>query len=404
VEVRLFRFRRCLARVLASLSLVGAVVMGVPAGAVSLSLVDGAAQPPPPKIPLVRAQKPLPTPLPRLRLTGMIETGDADRLRVELEKLAARPGVRPDRPLGIVELSSIGGNLTEGFEIGALLRRFRMVAVVRRGDVCLSSCALALIGGTFHHAPTAEVGTCNVEIGAKVAFHNFFLNRRGLREVTDDDPVSSRLQGFADARGGAAMLIRYAGDMGLQPTLVANMIGRPVEDMQYLETAGQFAAFRLCPIGLGRPATSLETQARNVCANSLEVGTSGLSVRAIPAHEAKLHLLERLQATLQSAKARGRLALQLASAATMRSDDVGRLYDELQMVGVALPDIVGPTFEVTGAQPDSSCFVSLSHGDPDRYDVSLFGPRGFVEPPRQPPDNARRLFLYAPGDMVNPGL
>jgi hypothetical protein len=333
----------------------------------------------------------------------MIETGDAEKLRVELERLAAQPGARSDGPLGIIELSSIGGNLAEGFEIGALLRRFRMVAVVRKGDICLSSCALALIGDTFHQAPPADATTCNVEIGAKVAFHSFFLNRRGLREVTDDDPVASRLQGFADARGGAAMLIRYAGDMGLQPTLVANMIGRPVEDMQYLETAGQFAAFRLCPIGLGRPATSLETQARNVCANSLDVGGSALSVRTLPAQEIKPHLLGRLQATLQ--KARGRLALQLASVSTLRDrDEIDRLYDDLRMAGVALPEIVGPTFEATGAQPGASCYVSLSHGDPDRYDVALFGSRGFSEAPRQPPDNARRLFLYAPGDMVNPGL
>lgn len=404
MEVRLFRFRRSLAFVIAAMAFAFPLLMSVQAQAISLTVI-GATAAPPPKIPLARAQKPVsPPPLPRLRLTGMIETGDAEKLRAELERLVSLPDARTDGPLGIIELSSIGGNLTEGFEIGALLRRFRMVAVVRKGDICLSSCALALIGGTFHQGPPADASTCNVEIGAKVAFHSFFLNRRGLREVTDDDPVASRLQGFADARGGAAMLIRYAGDMGLQPTLVANMIGRPVEDMQYLETAGQFAAFRLCPIGLGRPATSLETQARNVCANSVDGSGQALSVRAIAAREAKLHLLGRLQANMQSAKARGRLALQLASAATMRSDEIDRLYDDLQMVGVALPDIVGPTFEVAGAQPGASCFVSLSREDPDRYDISLLGPRGFSEAPRRPPDNARRLFLYAPGDTVNPGL
>jgi hypothetical protein len=407
LEVRPLRPGRYFARALAVLSIAAALTAGGSARAITVTVEGVAAPPPPLNIPLVRTQKPVPPPpLPRLRVTGMIETGDADKLRAVLEKLAVLPGVRADRPLGIVELSSIGGNLTEGFEIGALLRHFRMVAVVRKGDICLSSCALALLGGTFHPA-AASAGACNVEIGAKVAFHSFFLNRHGLREVTADDPVASRLQGFADARGGAAMLMRYAGDMGLQPTLVANMIGRPVEDMQYLETAGQFAAFRLCPIGLRRPATTLEVQARNVCVNSVGAVSPApvLDVQAIPAHQAKSHLLARLQVNVQAAKPRGRLAAQLASASTLRDrDEIDRLYDDLQAAGVALPDIVGPTFEVAGAQPDATCFVSLSPDNPDRYDVALFGSRGFSEPTHQPPDNARRLFLYDRGDVVNPGL
>ena len=176
--------------------------------------------------------------------------------------------------------------------------------------------------------------------------------------------------------------------------------------MQYVETAGQFIAFRLCPIGLGRPATVAGgVQARNVCVNSVDAegAVASLAVRPIPAPEAKRDLLARLQANLPSARTRGRLAAQLASVSTMRDrDEIDRLYDDLQAAGVALPDIVGPTFEVTGAQPDGTCFVSLSRDDPDRYDVALFGARGFSEPLRQAPDNARRLFLYDRGDRVNP--
>jgi hypothetical protein len=199
----------------------------------------------------------------------MIEAGDAEKLREQLIKLQASSPAKPGMPLATIELSSLGGNLSEGIRIGELLRSFRVVAVVRKQDVCLSACALALLGGNTVRTAAAYPSDCNVEIGGKVAFHNFFLDRTALRSETPDDPVASRLQGFADARGGAAMLIRYAADMGLPPAFVANLMARPVEEFQYVETIGEFLALNLCPVGLERPALPMSHQAVNVCNNSL---------------------------------------------------------------------------------------------------------------------------------------
>jgi hypothetical protein len=388
----------------AALSFVAALLAGSPAHAINITVES--ASPPTGTIPFARPSKPVaPRPMPRLRVTGMIETGDAEKLHAELARLAAAPGAPADGPLSTIELSSMGGNLIEGFEIGGLLRKFRMIAVVRKRDLCLSSCALAFLGGNAHHVASTGAGECNIEIGGKVAFHNFFLNRNGLREATSTDPVASRLQGFADARGGAAMLVKYAGEMGLQPNFVASLIGRPVEEFQYIETVGQFLAFHVCPIGLAPPSTSMEVQARNVCINSTgkAEATASLPVRAIPTDQAKLYLLERVQANMQSSRARGRLSAQLASGAVMRNrQEIDRLYDDLRAAGVALPDIVGPTFEIASGRSDTTCYVSLSPDDPDGYDVSLFGPRGFADPPNQAPANARRLFLFDKNDVVNP--
>jgi hypothetical protein len=392
------------ARLLAVSLVFAATFANDPALAINITVEPIEAPRPLPSIPLVKPKPPPPAPVPKLRLTGMIETGDAAKLEVELGRIATAAGHR-EGPLTTIELSSMGGNLVEGFEIGGLLRRFRMIAVVRSRDLCLSSCALALLGGNVHRVPSIYPNDCNVEIGAKVAFHNFFLNRHGLREATSADPVASRLQGFADARGGAAMLVKYAGEMGLPPNFVASLMGRPVEEFQYVETIGQFLSFHVCPIGLGRPSAPLEAQARNVCINSLGNAEPSLDlqVRPLAAEQAKLHLLGRLQANMQSSKARGRLAAQLASVAGMRNQgEIDRLYDDLRAVGVALPEIVGPTFEVTGLAPDMVCYASLSVSDADNFDVALSGARGFAEPPRQPPANSRRLFLYDRSDVVNP--
>ena len=382
----------------ATLSWCLALLWGLAAHAITISDAPAATAPAQPNAPA----------LPALRVTGMIEPGDADKLADALRRVVGPGQGQSGAPVAVVEFSSIGGSLPDGFQIGMLLRRTGVRAVVRRKDLCLSSCALAFLGGNIHTPSSVYPTECNVEIGGEVAFHNFFLNPNGLRETTAADPVQSRLQGFTDARGGAAMLAKYAADLGLPPNFVANLIGRPVESFQYIETVGQFLSFHVCPIGLGRPAASIDVQARNVCMNSTHVaGTAeDLIATALPLPEVKLRLLERVQASMQSSKAKGRLAAQLANGAVMRvKDEIDKLYDDLRAAGVALPDIVGPTFEigskVSGAY-QAICYVSLSPDDPDNYDVAIQGPRGLAEPTRLPPQNSRRLFLFDREDVINP--
>lgn len=337
---------------------------------------------------------------PRLRLTGMIEPGDAERLRTLLSKLKEIGPPKPGMPLATLELSSVGGDLSEGVRIGELLRSYRVVAVVRQRDLCLSACALALLGGNTVRTGAAYPFDCNVEVGGKVAFHNFFLDRSHLRRTTSDDPIASRLQGFADGRSGAAMLIKYAADMGLPAAFAVNLMARPVEEFQYVETIGEFLALNLCPIGLERPRLPLSHQAANVCNNSLATPAplSAVIVGQIELPRARQYMLERVQDGLNAVRARGKLADQFATWSVMRSkDEVEKLYDDLRAAGVALPDIVGPTFEVAvneAGHVRAACYVSLSTTDPDRYEVVLQGARGLAEAVRKPPANARRLFLY----------
>ncbi|MBS0548747.1 MAG: hypothetical protein JSR24_13420 [Proteobacteria bacterium] len=357
----------------------------------------------------VRGQRVGPS-VPTLRLTGMIEPGDADKLESVLARIAGQGPAKSDRPLTTIEMNSMGGSLPDGFQIGLTLRKHRMIAVVRRQGLCVSSCALAFLGGNMRStSPAAPYpDECNIEIGGKVAFHNFFLNSNGLRQATSSDPVQSRLQGFTDARGGAASLVKYAGEMGLQPNFVASLMGRPVDEFQYIETVGQFLSFHVCPIGLQRPSIPIEQQAKNVCFNSLGLtqAVQKLVVTPMTEAQAKLYLLERLQENMQASKAKGRLAAQLSNGAVMRvKDEIDKLYEDLQAAGVALPDIVGPTFEIGSRQSgvyEPMCYVSLSPTEPDKFDVAVQGPRGMTEPQRQPPGNARRLFLFDRNDVINP--
>jgi len=159
-----------------------------------------------------------------IRLTGMIETGDSERLRVLVAPLARQPRVLPDAPLATLELSSMGGDLIEGLRLGYLMREFDLASVVRRGDLCLSACALAFLGGTAVHSRVETVPSRTIEIGARVGFHNFFLNPAITLARADDDPAASRVRGFNEARGGASRLFRYAIDMGVDPGRIAGMV------------------------------------------------------------------------------------------------------------------------------------------------------------------------------------
>ncbi len=94
------------------------------------------------------------------------------------------------------------------------------------------------------------------------------------------------------------------------------------------------------------------------------------SSRPIAAPQVRQYLLERVQDGMNAAKAKGRLADQLATWSVMRAkDEVDKLYDDLRAAGVALPEIVGPAYEVAlnqGGRVRAACYVSLSATDPDR--------------------------------------
>ena len=346
--------------------------------------------------------------VPAVRLTGYILPGDAEKMRSTLETLASYPAAKVGGPLTAVELSSLGGSLMEGFAIGGMLRQYGVIGVVRSHDLCLSSCALALIGGNVQEVPESYPTRCNVEIGGQVAFHNFFLGPSAPRDSTETDPVASRMQGFADARGGAAALVKYAATMGMPPRFVASLLGRPPDQFQYVETIGDFLSLGICPVGLTRPAISIEDQAKNICTNSRggSEANVALEVQPLPAPGVKRYLLERLQAHMLSSRARGRLAGLLANAAVMRvPEEIDRLYEDLRLAGAALPEIVGPTYEVGQSRAGifaTACYVSLSPDDPDNFDVVLSGASGLSEPRHLPPQNARRLFLFAKDALVNP--
>lgn len=343
----------------------------------------------------------------RLRLTGMIEASDADRLRAELVKLQQARGANADGPLAVLELSSKGGNLLEGIKIGYMLREFGVATVVRREDSCLSACAMAFLGGTGRRQANTAEPSRTLEIGGQVGFHNSSVNVSWVLNETRSDPARGIARGFDLARAGAAQMMRYVTDMGVAPAFVAGLVSLPPEQWQYVETAADFLDLGIEPRGTWPNAGRLEMQAANVCARALGQAASSDPSRArrFSGKQAQRRLLEHVRNTVAAVDLKGPLAAQLS--AVLETSDlrlIEGVYGDLRAAGLPLPLPGNTHVEIAASGRDGAgvqCHVSLSAGDTDAFDVVILSERGIARVDRLPAGPVARLLRYAADDMIN---
>jgi hypothetical protein len=351
--------------------------------------------------------KPSP-PAPALRLTGAIEQGDSEKLREILADLQRRAPRVAGKPLVTLEMSSQGGDLIEGMKLGYLLREFDVATLVRAGDSCLSSCALAFLGGTASHLPTDMTTARTLEIGSTLGFHNFALNPNSPAANDAASPREGIARGFNQAKGGASLLVHYAASLGVDPTFIARMLGRPPEVWEYADAAGEFMDLKICPSGRAATTPSGQRRAMNICANAIGAGNepASPSVFMLRPAEAKRQLLTSIQRNLSAYGVRGPVATQLGQVLASRDDrQVDAAYADLQSAGLPLPEIAGQTFQIDGFGAGTfalQCIVSFPADDPDRFDVVINGPTGLTRPTNRPPAACGRLFAFDRSDVVNP--
>ncbi len=342
-----------------------------------------------------------------LRFTGLIEMPDADKLRAELSKIRARTP-RGDGPMATIEFSSKGGDLLEGIKIGYLLREFDVASLVRKEDMCLSACALAFLGGTQSRHQPAAIPNRRIAIGGKVGFHNFTINVGHVQAETKGDAAAGINRSFNLARAGAAQMMRFVTDMGIEPTFIAQLVGLPPERWQYVDTAGEFLETGSCPIGQLPSPGRIEAQAVNVCSNATgwltALDPSQAQRQSLP--QAQRHMLEHVRSNIAGLNLKGPLASQLA--AVIASNDnrlVESVYGDLRAAGIVLPEMKGSHFEVLIEVRDGyrlQCHVSLTPNELESFDVVLVTNDGFARPFRRPPPGCPGLFRYNRDDMLNP--
>lgn len=344
-----------------------------------------------------------------LRVTGRFEQGDGDKLRVMLAALKARTTRIANQPLATAELSSSGGDLFESLKVGYLFREYEVATLVRKGDICLSACAMAFLGGTASRMPPLPVPSRTIEIGGQVGFHNFTLDATVVQNETKGDTTAGIARGFGLGRAGASALIRYAADLGVDAGFIAQLLVRPPDTWLYIDTNEMFLTVGACPSGPEPPLGRLEQQAVNVC-NHASGGASmaeASQARPVTARDAKRYLLEQVQRNIQSTNVKGPLVGQLAGVLASRDDRlIDNVYSDLRAAGIALPEPAGRSFMVSGyafGELQAECHVNLSGSDPDKFDfVLVINGVGLSRPLALPPPMCPGLFRYDGQQVLNP--
>lgn len=344
-----------------------------------------------------------------LRITGRFEQGDGDKLRVMLVGLKGKAAKMTGQPLATAELSSSGGDLLEGMKVGYLFREFEVATLVRKGDICLSACALAFLGGTASRLPPTPIPSRTIEIGGQVGFHNFTLDSTVVQNETKGDTTAGIARGFGLGRAGASALIRYAADLGIDAGFIAQLLVRPPDTWLYIDTDEMFLTVGACPSGPEPPLGRLELQAVNICNHA----TGGSSIaepsqaRSMTAREAKRYLLEQVQRNVESVNVKGPLVGQLAGVLASRDDRlIDSVYSDLRAAGISLPEQIGRSFIVSGyafGELQADCHVNLSTSEPDKFDfVLIIRGAGLSRPFALPPPMCPGLFRYDGQQVLNP--
>ncbi|WP_289298789.1 hypothetical protein [uncultured Reyranella sp.] len=344
-----------------------------------------------------------------LRITGRLEQGDGDKLRLMLAGLKSKTTRIANQPLATAELSSSGGDLLEGLKVGYLFREFEVATIVRKGDICLSACAMAFLGGTASRQSPTALPSRVIEIGGQVGFHNFTLDATVVQSETKGDTTAGIARGFGLGRAGASALIRYAADLGVDPGFIAQLLARPPDNWLYVDTNEMFLTVGACPSGPEPPLGRLEQQAVNVCSHASGAGRVAEASQAQPmsAREAKRYLLEQVQRNIASANVKGPLVGQLAGVLASRDDRlIDSVYSDLRAAGISLPDQVGRSFIVSGytfGELQAECHVTLSTSQPEKFDfVLVVRGVGISRPFTFPPPMCPALFRYDSLEVLNP--
>jgi hypothetical protein len=146
---------------------------------------------------------------------SLLETGSQDVVMITLEG-ELKPGDNKsftraaiDAEYAIVALSSPGGDLQAGMEIGKTIRIKEFATLVPRDFSCASACALAWLAGQPRY----------MEPGARIGFH---------APSRADDPNSR-----ADS-AGSAIVGAYLNKLGLPSRAIAYFTEKQPDEMQWL--------------------------------------------------------------------------------------------------------------------------------------------------------------------------
>jgi len=139
---------------------------------------------------------------------GPDATEAVDRLLPQLHRCVDSEGTRRANH---VFLSSGGGMLSDGYQMGNLFRKYQVATIITGGQQCASSCAIAFLGGSYRsmehdalllfHAPYVQNGVaidCS-DRGQIDELREYYINKLG---PTDGQYLYERTMSYCSATSG----------------------------------------------------------------------------------------------------------------------------------------------------------------------------------------------------------
>jgi len=218
----------------------------------------------------------------RLRLSGIIELGDADILEVQIKDVLR---TIPDRnqsyynvgaeqyPTFAVCLDSPGGSLKEGVHIAQILYEYQISSAVPENAICESACAVAFMGGARDASNDDQSVTIPHRLlnpRGRLGFHAPSLN------IDDGQFTAEQLNtAFRSALDGIEAVLRLVTEQQINfPTpLLVSMLETPPSDMFYIDTIYQANRWLIIVHPVAYPARDPVPALTHVCLNADVAGT-----------------------------------------------------------------------------------------------------------------------------------
>lgn len=190
-----------------------------------------------------------------LLLEGVIDEGDADRLRQQIHMqdraIGATSSARGSPHGRRLCLNSPGGSFRGGLQISDLLRELGVGTAVPANSSCESACALAFMGGVFF--PVEGEGTWRVDRllhpRGRLGFHapSITLPDGGYSAAQVAGAYALALQNLA-----TIVEMRSSGYLDFPESLLVTFLRTPPGHLHYIETVGAAArlGITIAPVGI----------------------------------------------------------------------------------------------------------------------------------------------------------
>lgn len=178
--------------------------------------------------------------IPHFLLKGQINTGDVSKVMQAIK-------VNQDMDLGssaVVSFDSPGGNMEEGIKIGNFLAENAIATIMRKGEKCVSACALAFLGGRSFW-PTGGVGMFlgrYLEPGAQLGFHSTTFDGEELEAFAARGQFTMPVE---MTRISLKTLAGYLEESGVSSSAIIDVLGTSISSMKYISSSNDLFSFNI---------------------------------------------------------------------------------------------------------------------------------------------------------------